>query len=357
MTFNSGIDSRKMEGAQGTVDATGLCEIDVPPVPSNVFWTGGLTVYDSPVGVTWTIYVNGIAVDVTTGPATTGQLQVGTGDTLVAKATGLTGYVGTTFHATFNCIESPADNTSLVVPAHDPFFVSPNDFLIAQVPYSNAAVSQKFSVPPATHSLKMFRVITGGSEVTPAQAGIQGVQTGFIYLGVTFSTGGSDGPHICDYMPLDTQINVTVGAGSTEQGIIYIFGTPDPAIVNVDVSTVPVQVSQYKQANAIAYQFIGGNSSAVLIAGGAGVSVTIYAMWAGCHVLAGAAALDVGAKILNGGSQIFEARVAVLANGSGGEAASVSIPGGVSISLPNNITLATDVGVSFGSGGIAYTYN
>lgn len=117
--FNTATDGKKFIGAQAVVDNTGTCDIIFPQASVGMYLTGAVTVFDSPSGAIWTIYINSVPIDLTAGAQSGSGLQIGPNDILEVKATNLSAHQGVTYHATFNAIESPANNTPLLVPGHD----------------------------------------------------------------------------------------------------------------------------------------------------------------------------------------------------------------------------------------------
>lgn len=91
----------------------------MPNPSTGQFYTGTLTVYDSPQTALWTVVINGQTIDATTGLASIAGIQIGSSDELVIQSSALAAYVGTTFHATLSCVATSAGDTDLIIPGHD----------------------------------------------------------------------------------------------------------------------------------------------------------------------------------------------------------------------------------------------
>lgn len=267
---SSAFASKRFLQGDGTVDSNGNCEIDFLPPPSGFFYTGSITMYDSPSGVQWNIAVNGQTVDVANGQATTGGIQLGPNDTLSITASGLNGYIGNTYHATLACIISPEDNTNLIVPGHDPYSTAPQETLVlgpeeASVTATSGAAYQSFpiNINPTDRSVVIFLDNTGESgtgSLAEIYATIVGVESNKQYgPGWNLANTSTDSISWSDvvvalpcYGTLETEFNLNIGivasGGTVHQSFtITVFSVPDqniPGQVQIlDSNQLPISVT------------------------------------------------------------------------------------------------------------------
>lgn len=114
---------RFISGA-GIVDSAGNCTIIFDSAPKGSYYTGSISVYDSPIQATWLVAINGVNFDIISGQATCAGIQIGPNDSLTISTTGLSTLIGNTIHATYSVIVSPENDTDLLIPGHDTFFPS-----------------------------------------------------------------------------------------------------------------------------------------------------------------------------------------------------------------------------------------
>lgn len=165
--------------AQGVTDSSGSCTIQLPQIPGGSYATGTILVFDSPNAIRWTLTVNGITKDLILGPASTAGIQIGVGDILQLTATGLVS--GSIYHATFDAVVSPENDTNLVSVAHDPLFINGSNLneVIETIPTSVVPTTVSVPVPINVASLTLF--FEPGFMTGNGLFSVTGATTGVIY--------------------------------------------------------------------------------------------------------------------------------------------------------------------------------
>lgn len=113
---NSSNSYRKIVSAEGIVDGSGTCEIDIEPPPTGSFYTGTITIYDAPPSIIWAVALDGVQIGKIPGNVPYENVQLGQGERVTLTATQLQPYIGQKFHATFYVIDSPESDTNLLIP-------------------------------------------------------------------------------------------------------------------------------------------------------------------------------------------------------------------------------------------------
>lgn len=238
--FNTSYCSKVYPSTQAVVDNTGTCSMQFPVASTGTYQTGAVTVYDSPGTASWILSVNGQPLDVMAGQQSGSGVQIGPNDILTVVATNLQAYLGKTFHATFNAIQSPANDTPLIVPGHDSYF--PQQINTPGVVIANAVLT---NINAGTN-LVLAIVNTLGFSALYVQVGALGAPAG----GVNFVLQGA--------------ATASLGTTCPPQNIWSLGGSANT--IQQTEAIVPV-TSPFMILEATADNTAGGNSFTYTITG------------------------------------------------------------------------------------------
>ena len=302
MTFvaNSSVASKQFLSGQGVADSSGNCEIDLASPPVNQFYTGTVTVYDSPLGITWSVKLNDITIDILESAGSVGQIQIGQSDKLVITAGGLS--PGVTYHATWSVITSPENNTDLIIPGHDSYIPSPAQSVpAATVPVQLVGgVGVNVAVPVFAASLSLF--FADGFIPLAGKITVFGVTTNVVYY---------DNTNIADAQQMVSPITFDVNP-SADAFVTIFFQNPSTSPMYVRANSFSSNVNSPSSPKVVALTdptprlpFTGTtgsitspNVTAVLAAPPAGYYNEIKSI----SLMAPTAALSVAARVVAEGT-------------------------------------------------------
>jgi len=251
----------------GVVDSNGTCTIYFSSPNKGTYYTGSIIIYDSPPGAVWMKLLNGVVVDTVIGQSTCANIQLTGNEQIRFVCSGLKGYIGQTFHATFFCVVSPEFDTNLIIPAHDSF---PQVQAYVRTVFAGNIVNPgrtiQVDLQPSDRSL-LIAIASGSGPATITVTGNSPNATppgsGAAYL-VSYVLFSGQSIQIPAYGAIDPVVNVQF-TGVTGNALVTIAAKPDDA--QIGSVTQPVNViDQNGPTTNVILQLAAGPTSGTLLA-------------------------------------------------------------------------------------------